>query len=47
MSIFTDLITIWRRENLLSQAWEESLEGLGLSHNMLIKAVKKSKKQGN
>ena len=35
MSIFTDLITIWRKENLLSQAWEESLEMLDLSHNML------------
>ena len=47
MSIFTDLITIWRKENLLSQAWEESLEMLDLSHNMFIKAVKKSKKQEN
>ena len=47
MSIFTDLITIWRKENLLSQAWEESLEMLDLSHNMFVKAVKKSKKQEN
>ena len=47
MSIFTELITIWRKENLLSQAWEESLEMLDLSHNMFVKAVKKSKKQEN
>ena len=47
MSIFNELITIWTKENLLSQAWEESLEMLDLSHNMFVKAVKKSKKQEN
>ena len=41
MSIFNELITIWTKENLLSQAWEESLEMLDLSHNMFVKAVKK------
>ena len=47
MSIFTDLISFWRKEDLLSQAWDESLQMLDLSHNMFNKAVKKSKKQEN
>ena len=45
MSIFTDLLNVWRKEDLLSQAWDESLQMLDLSHNMFNKAVKKSKKQ--
>ena len=47
MSIFTDLISFWRKEDLLSQAWDESLQMLDLSRNMFNKAVKKSKKQEN
>ena len=47
MSIFTDLLNVWRKENLLSQAWDESLQMLDLSHKMFNKAVKKSKKQEN
>ena len=47
MSIFTDLLSVWRKEDLLSQAWDESLQMLDLSHNMFNKAVKKSKKQEN
>ena len=45
MSLFDDIIKIWKSDSLLSQAWEESLEMLDLSHNMFVKAVKKSKKQ--
>ena len=45
MALFSDLLNIWRKENLLSQAWEESLQMLDLSHKMFNKAVKKSKKQ--
>ena len=45
MSIFTDLLNVWRKEDLLSQAWDESLQMLDLSHNMFNKAVKKSKNQ--
>ena len=41
MSIFTDLLNVWRKENLLSQAWDESLQMLDLSHKMFNKAVKK------
>ena len=41
MSIFTDLISFWRKEDLLSQAWDESLQMLDLSRNMFNKAVKK------
>ena len=47
MSIFTDLLSVWRKEDLLSQAWDESLQMLDLSHNMFNKAVKKSKMQEN
>ena len=47
MSIFTEIISVWRKEDLLSEAWEKSLEMLDLSHNMFVKAVKKSKKQEN
>ena len=47
MSIFTDLLSVWRKEDLLSQAWDESLQMLDLSHKMFNKAVKKSKKQEN
>ena len=45
MSIFTEILSVWRKEDLLSEAWEISLEMLDLSHNMFVKAVKKSKKQ--
>ena len=45
MSIFTEILSVWRKEDLLSEAWEKSLEMLDLSHNMFVKAVKKSKKQ--
>ena len=47
MSIFTEILSVWRKEDLLSEAWEQSLEMLDLSHNMFVKAVKKSKKQEN
>ena len=47
MALFSDLLNIWRKEDLLSQAWEESLQMLDLSHKMFNKAVKKSKKQEN
>lgn len=47
MSIFTEILSVWRKEDLLSEAWEQSLQMLDLSHNMFVKAVKKSKKQEN
>ena len=47
MTIFTEILSVWRKEDLLSEAWEQSLDMLDLSHNMFIKAVKKSKKQEN
>ena len=45
MALFSDLLNIWRKEDLLSQAWEESLQMLDLSHKMFNKALKKSKKK--
>ena len=47
MPIFTDLLSVWRKEDLLSQSWDESIQMLDLSHIMFNKAVKKSKKQEN
>tara|TARA_B100001250_G_scaffold71025_1_gene57354 strand:- start:238 stop:912 length:675 start_codon:yes stop_codon:yes gene_type:complete len=47
MSIFTEVLSVWRKEDLLSEAWEQSLDMLDLSHNMFVKSVKKTKKQEN
>ena len=43
MSIFTEIISVWRKEDLLSEAWEQSLEMLDLSHNMFVKAGYKTR----
>ena len=45
MSIFREIVNLWKSEGLLLQAWDESLQMLDLSHKMFNKAVKKSKKQ--
>ena len=40
MSIFNDIVSIWRSEDLLSQAWDESREMLEFSEDMFSSAVK-------
>ena len=45
MSIFREIVNLWKSEGLLLQAWDESLQMLALSHKLFNKAVKKSKKQ--
>ena len=40
MSIFKDIVSIWRSEDLLSQAWDESREMLEFSEDMFSSAVK-------
>ena len=39
MSVFKDLVNIWKSENNLSQAWSESNDMLHLSHEMFNDAV--------
>ena len=40
MSIFKDIVSIWRTEDLLSQAWDQSREMLEFSEDMFSSAVK-------
>ncbi len=47
MSIFKDIIHLWRAEDLLSRAWEESYEMLNLSREMFVQAIKKLSKHDN
>ena len=39
MSVFRDLVNIWKSEDSLSQAWSESNDMLHLSHEMFNDAV--------
>ncbi len=40
MAIFRDVINLWKKEDLLSQAWNRSYEMLGLSHEIFKQAVR-------
>ena len=40
MSIFKDIVSIWRSEDLLSQAWDGSREMITLSEDMFSSAIK-------
>ena len=40
MSIFKDIVSIWKSEDLLSQAWDESREMLEFSEDMVSSAKK-------
>ena len=40
MSIFKDLVSIWKSEDLLSQAWDESREMMSFSEDMFSSAIK-------
>ena len=39
MSVFNDLVSIWKKNDLLSQAWDESHEMILLSNEIFIKAI--------
>ena len=39
MSVFNDLVNIWKGSDLLSEAWEESHEKILLSNNIFVKAI--------
>lgn len=45
MSLFHDILKIWRSDDLLSQAWNESYEMLNLSHEFFVQSVKALRKQ--
>tara|TARA_B000000441_G_C21730615_1_gene346022 strand:- start:53 stop:553 length:501 start_codon:yes stop_codon:yes gene_type:complete len=39
MSLFNDIIKIWKSDSLLSQAWDDSILMLKLSHDIFIKSI--------
>jgi len=39
MSLFDDIIKIWKSDSLLSQAWEDSISMLNLSHAVFLKSL--------
>ena len=39
MSVFNDLVNIWKGSDLLSEAWDESHKMILLSNNIFIKAI--------
>lgn len=39
MSIFNDIIKIWKSDSLLSQAWDDSIAMLKLSHQIFLKSL--------
>lgn len=47
MSIFKDLINLWKTDDLLSVAWTQSFEMLGLSREIFNQAVKYLRKGEN
>ncbi|MFQ6611723.1 MAG: phosphate uptake regulator PhoU [Fidelibacterota bacterium] len=47
MSIFKDIINLWKAEDLLSQAWNQSYEMLELSREMFTQAVKFLRRREN
>ncbi len=47
MSIVKDIINLWKSENLLAQAWEESYQMLILSREMCIQAIRKFHEHDN
>ena len=40
MSIFREIVNLWKSENLLSQAWDESYKMMMLSNEMFTQAIK-------
>ncbi len=40
MTLFRDILNLWKSEGLLEQAWKESYEMLQLSREMFVQAVK-------
>ncbi len=47
MSLFKDILQLWRAEDLLDQAWKESREMLCLSREIFIEAVRHLRESDN
>ena len=47
MSLFNDVINLWKADDLLSQAWDDSHEMLNLSHEIFQQALIYLKKGEN
>ena len=45
MSLFQDILKLWRSDDLLAQAWNESYEMLNLSREFFVQSVKTLRKQ--
>lgn len=45
MSLFQDILKLWRSDDLLSQAWNESFDMLNLSREFFVQSVKTLRKQ--
>ena len=39
MTIFKEILAIWKSDNLLSQAWEDSLRMLSLSNDIFVQSI--------
>ena len=40
MSLFKDIVKLWKSDNILSQAWDESYEMMMLSNEIFTQAIK-------
>jgi phosphate uptake regulator len=47
MTLFKDIINLWKAEDLLSQSWDESYKMLNLSHEIFQQAINYLKNGGN
>ncbi|NOZ03144.1 MAG: PhoU domain-containing protein [FCB group bacterium] len=47
MSVFKDLLNLWRADDLLSQAWKDSYEMMNLSREIFVQAIKMLREQSN
>ena len=39
MTIFKDILGIWKSDNLLAQAWDDSLKMLSISNNIFVQSI--------
>ena len=39
MTIFKDILSIWKSDNLLAQAWDDSIKMLSLSNDIFVQSI--------
>ena len=39
MTIFKDILGIWKSDNLLAQAWDDSLKMLSISNDIFVQSI--------